>query len=61
MAKGRMRTEWDRVDYLVCVEYWKRGVKATPGEFNPLRSKPKVTTTMDSLNHETCPHMYYRG
>ena len=56
-----MRTLWDHTDYLTCVEYWKRGVKVTPGEFNPLRNKPKAATAMESLNHETCPHMYYRG
>lgn len=56
-----MSHELDGVDAIACAVYRTKGVEVKDGHFNPLRKAVRKQTAMESLNHETCPQMYYQG
>lgn len=64
MLDGRNKNEWEHSDVLACASFNAYRTKkdwVERGAFNPFASRKKKTTGMESLNHETCPHLYYRG
>lgn len=61
MARGKMRNMNDHTDIIACAIYRTRGIEVEDGAFNPLRKPRARTATIETMNHQTCPTMYYRG
>lgn len=61
MARARLSALWDHTDPLLCAIYNSRGLaKPVPaGYFHPFRTARRLQG--NDLNHETAPHLYYRG